>query len=141
MITTPELIQNESDAVSNFPVLSTLCDKIPKTQDVDVGAKTASVVHFGYSARRSEMLFGRPLHCFTQLIRALRLRGALWGLLWGLLVQIGTFQHISNHVATSTEPIENPGVAGFLSRNQLVAKNVIFDFQDRLFQPLTHPSA
>jgi hypothetical protein len=37
--------------------------------------------------------------------------------------------------------IEKDWVAGFLLRNQLVAKNAVFGFKDRLFQPLTHPSA
>ena len=37
--------------------------------------------------------------------------------------------------------IEKDWVAGFLLRNQLVAKKPDLDFQDRLFQPLTHPSA
>jgi hypothetical protein len=45
------------------------------------------------------------------------------------------------HLATRAQLIEKDWVAGFLLRNQLVAKNPDLDFQDRLFQPLAHPSA
>ena len=36
----------------------------------------------------------------------------LWGLLWGPLIHLGTSRHISNHLATTAEPVEPRRVAG-----------------------------
>src|SRR5712692_9477247 len=36
----------------------------------------------------------------------------LWGLLWGPLIHLGESCHISNHVATTREPVEPERVAG-----------------------------
>src|SRR5712691_295713 len=36
----------------------------------------------------------------------------LWGLLWGPLIHLGASRHISNHLATTTEPVEPARVAG-----------------------------
>jgi hypothetical protein len=36
----------------------------------------------------------------------------LWGLLWGPLIHLGESRHISNHLATTGEPVEPERVAG-----------------------------
>src|SRR5438105_7492784 len=65
----------------------------------------------------------------------------VWGLLWGLGMQNGTSRHISDQVQTTAEDIQNRGVARFLLDSQLLSLTAFLDFQDRPFQPLTHPSA
>src|SRR5438105_11879786 len=65
----------------------------------------------------------------------------VWGLLWGLRMQNRTSRHISDQVQTTAEDIQNRGVARFLLDSQLLSLTAFLDFQDRPFQPLTHPSA
>jgi len=65
----------------------------------------------------------------------------VWGLLWGLGMQNGTSRYISDQVQTTAEDIQNRGVARFLLDSQLLSLTAFLDFQDRPFQPLTHPSA
>src|SRR5438445_13676322 len=65
----------------------------------------------------------------------------VWGLLWGPQTQNATSRHISGHVQTTAEDIQNRGVARFLLDSQLLSLTAFSDFQDRPFQPLTHPSA
>ena len=45
----------------------------------------------------------------------------LWGLLWGPLIHLGASRHISNQLATTTEPVEAERVAEFLPSVQQVS--------------------
>ncbi len=45
----------------------------------------------------------------------------LWGLLWGPLIHLGASSHISNQLATTTEPDEPERAAGFLPSVQQVS--------------------
>jgi len=65
----------------------------------------------------------------------------VWGLLWGLRIHVTTLRSMSEELKIIREPDENRVVAGFLSSVQQLGKITRNDFQDRPFQPLTHPSA
>jgi len=56
-------------------------------------------------------------------------------------MQNGTSRYISDQVQTTAEDIQNRGVARFLLDSQLLSLTAFLDFQDRPFQPLTHPYA
>src|SRR3989442_11614195 len=63
-------------------------------------------------------------------------RGRLWVILWYLWVHFGTFCHILVQPATRAKFLNMQGFCLF-SR---VCETTRKEFQDRRFQPLTHPS-
>jgi hypothetical protein len=64
----------------------------------------------------------------------------VWGLLWGPRAHFSTTGHNSVQLEITTELIAKAVVAGLLLSFQSVSQMDQKDFQDRPFQPLTHPS-